>query len=180
MLLVSMFLKVKVLSPSADPAMQFLCRSVIYPIPSLLSTLLLRQIKKLDSETKACIEYTGRYYEPAVWFLYGPENCYEINLISLLDQTYHGANDFFDSPARSNSSQKWCKRNGYNFSTSKAEKIYQGSSDLIAVFLKDDNIKTLIRQTVTMLNASSQTMEVLGLKIDQTATTLPEYPPLWQ
>ena len=33
---------------------------------------------------------------------------------------------------------------------------------------------------VTMLNASSQTMEVLGLKIDQTATTLPEYPPLWQ
>ena len=66
------------------------------------------------------------------------------NLISLLDQTYPGANDFFDNPARSNGTQKWvdfvytywhvdcvrikslqtftghyqkwCKRNGYNFS----------------------------------------------------------------
>lgn len=29
------------------------------------------------------------------------------NLIALLDQTYPGANDFFDSPARSDGSQKW-------------------------------------------------------------------------
>ena len=28
-------------------------------------------------------------------------------LISLLDQTYPGAKDFFDSPARSDGSQKW-------------------------------------------------------------------------
>ena len=95
------------------------------------------------------------------------------NNISLLDQTYLDANDFFDSPARSNNSQKWMdcvytywhvdcvhnkslqafmehyqkwrKRNGYNFSASKAEKIYQSSSDLISVFSKDDSIKTLIR-----------------------------------
>ena len=126
------------------------------------------------------------------------------NLISLLDQTYPEANDFFDSPARSDSCQKWvdfvytywhvdcvrskslqafaehyqkwCKRNGYNFSASKAEKIYQSSSDLIDVFPKDDSTKTLIRQAVTMLNTASQTVEALRLKMDQTAATLPEYP----
>lgn len=126
------------------------------------------------------------------------------NLISLLDQTYPGVNDFFDSPARSDGSQKWvdfvytywhvdcvrskslqaftehyqkwCKRNGYNFSASKAGKIYQSSSDLIAVFPKDDSTKTLIRQAVTMLNTASQTVEALRLKMDQTAATLPEYP----
>ena len=72
--------------------------------------------------------------------------------------------------------QKWCKRNGYNFSALKAEKIYQSSSDLIAVFPKDDSTKTLIRQAVTMLNTASQTVEALRLKMDQTAATLPEYP----
>ncbi len=69
-----------------------------------------------------------------------------------------------------------CKRNGYNFSASKVEKIYQSSSDLIAVFPKDDGTKTLIRQAVTMLNTASQTVETLRLKMDQTAATLPEYP----
>lgn len=72
--------------------------------------------------------------------------------------------------------QKWCKRNGYNFSVSKAEKIYQSSFDLIAVFPKDDSTKTLIRQAVTMLNTASQTVKSLCLKMDQTAAMLPEYP----
>ena len=72
--------------------------------------------------------------------------------------------------------QNWCKRKGYNFSASKAEKIYQLSSDLIAVFPKDDNTKMLIQQAVAMLNTASQTVEALRLKMDQTAATLPEYP----
>ncbi len=126
------------------------------------------------------------------------------NLIALLDQTYPGANDFFDSPARSDGSQKWvdfvhtywhvdcvrsrslsaftehyqnwCKRKGYNFSAEKAEKVYQASCDLIAVFPKDDNTKMLIRQAVAMLNTASETVEILRLKMDGAASTLPEYP----
>lgn len=126
------------------------------------------------------------------------------NLIALLDQTYPGSNDFFDSPARSDGSQKWvdfvhtywhvdrvrsksfnafiehyqnwCKRKGYNFSTDKAEEIYRISSDLIAVFPKDDNTKMLIRQAVTMLNTASETVESLRLNMDELAATLPEYP----
>ena len=126
------------------------------------------------------------------------------NLIALLDQTFPGSNDFFDSPARSDGSQKWvdfaytywhvdcvrsksldaftehyrnwCKRKGYNFSTQKAATIYQASSDLIAVFPKDGCTKLLIRQAVALLNTASETVESLRLKMDQTASTLPEYP----
>ena len=126
------------------------------------------------------------------------------SLIALLDQTYPGANDFFDSPARSDGSQKWvdfiatywhvdcvrskslkaftehyqnwCRRKGYNFSADKAEKIYRLSSDLIAVFPKDNNTKMLIRQAVTMLDTASETVESLRLEMDEIAATLPEYP----
>ncbi len=126
------------------------------------------------------------------------------NIIALLDQTYPGANDFFDSPARSDGSQKWvdfvhtywhvdcvrskslaaftehyqnwCRRRGYNFSADKAERIYKASSDLIAVFPKDDSTKLLIRQAVTMLNTASETVETLRWKMDEAASTLPEYP----
>ena len=126
------------------------------------------------------------------------------NLIALLDQTYPGANEFFDSPARSDGSQKWvdfvytywhvdcvrsksldaftehyrnwCKRKEYNFSAEKAEKIYRSASDLIAVFPKDDNTKLLIRQAVAMLNTASETVETLRAKMNQTASLLPEYP----
>lgn len=126
------------------------------------------------------------------------------NLISLLDQTYPGANDFFNSPARSNGSQKWvdfvhtywhvdcvrskslnaftehyqswCRRRGYNFSADKAEKIHHLSSDLIAVFPKDDITKMLIRQAVALLNTASETEKSLRLKMNELASTLPEYP----
>ena len=126
------------------------------------------------------------------------------NLIALLDQTFPGANNFFDSPARSDGSQKWvdfvytywhvdcvrsksldaftehyqnwCKRKGYNFSAAKATAIYQLSSDMIAVFQKDDGTKMLVRQAVAMLNTASETVESLRVKMDETASTLPEYP----
>jgi len=235
---------------------------------------LIQQIKELDGETKACMEHTGRYYEPvATWlsdagifvsavnpilirdfgddslrapktdkadskkiarytldrwaklkqygsmdktrnqlktmnrqfgFYMDQKTAMKNNLIALLDQTYPGANDFFDSPARSDGSQKWvdfvytywhvdcvrskslpaftehyqnwCKRKGYNFSADKAEKVYQASCDLIAVFPKDSNTKMLIRQAVAMLNTASETVESLRRRMDETAATLPEYP----
>ena len=126
------------------------------------------------------------------------------NLIALLDQTFPGANGFFDSPARSDGSQKWvdfvytywhvdcvrkktlggftehyrswCKRKGYNFSAAKAEKIYLAAADLIAVFPKDDGTKLLIRQAVQMLNTTSETVECLRARMNETASQLPEYP----
>ena len=72
--------------------------------------------------------------------------------------------------------QNWCKRKGYNFSAAKAAAIYQLSSDMIAVFPKDDSTKLLVRQAVAMLNTASETVESLRVKMDETASTLPEYP----
>ncbi len=137
-------------------------------------------------------------------FYMGQKTAMKNNLIALLDQTFPGANSFFDSPARSDGSQKWvdfvytywhvecvrgksldvftehyknwCKRKGYNFSAVKAEEVYLTAADLIAVFPKDDNTKLLIRQAVAMLNAVSETVETLRVKMDQTASQLPEYP----
>ena len=235
---------------------------------------LIKQIQSLDGETKACMEHTGRYYEPlAAWlsdagifvsavnpvlirdfaddslrspktdkadskkiarytldrwaklkqygsmdktrnqlktmnrqfsFFMAQKTAMKNNLIALLDQSYPGANDLFDSPARSDGSQKWvdfvytywhvdcvrgkslsaftehyrkwCKHKGYNFSAEKAEKVYEASCDLIAVFPKDDNTKMLIRQAVAMLNTASETVENLRIKMDETASALPDYP----
>ena len=231
-------------------------------------------IRRLDGETKVCMEHTGRYYEPvATWlsdagifvsavnpmlirdfgddslrspktdkadskkiarytldrwaklkqygsmdktrnqlktmnrqfgFYMAHKTAMKNNLIALLDQTFPGANNFFDSPARSDGSQKWvdfvytywhvdcvrsksldaftehyqnwCKRKGYNFSAAKAAAIYQLSSDMIAVFPKDGSTKLLVRQAVAMLNTASETVESLRVKMDETASTLPEYP----
>ena len=86
------------------------------------------------------------------------------NLIGILDQTYPGVNTYFDSPARSDGSQKWvdfastywhvdcvrkmsinafidhyenwCKRKKYNFSKSKAEEIYGKAKSLFLYFLR--------------------------------------------
>ena len=117
------------------------------------------------------------------------------NLIALLDQTFPGANDFFDSPARSDGSQKWvdfvytywhvdcvtgktldaftdhyhkwCSRKGYNFSSAKAKAIYDVSKELIAVFPKDDVTKMIVHQAVHLLNAASKNVEMLRAKMDE-------------
>ncbi|MGK0607287.1 IS110 family transposase [Enterococcus gilvus] len=126
------------------------------------------------------------------------------NLISLLDQTFPGANTFFSSPARSNGSQKWvdfvttfwhvdcvrnislnafteryrtfCKRNGYDFQSNKPEQLLNSSEGLVATLPKDKMTKLLIMQAIKQLNTLSKTVEQLRLQMDQLASQLPEYP----
>lgn len=159
----------------------------------------LRQYSRMD-EIRNRLKTMNRQFG----FYMGQKTAMKNNLIALLDQSYPGANSFFTSPARSNGSQKWvdfvhtywhvdcvrgkslqaftehyrnwCKRKGYSFSAGKAETIYKVSSDLIAVFPKDGSTKMLVQQAVAMLNAISETVESLRMKMDQTAATLPEYP----
>jgi len=235
---------------------------------------LIELIKKLDGETKVCMEHTGRYYEPvATWltnagifvsavnpilikefgndslhtpktdkadakkiarytldrwnklkqyghmdetrnqlktmnrqfgFYMDQKTAMKNNLIALLDQTYPGANTFFDIPARSDGHQKWvdfvytywhvdcvrgrtiesfkehyknwCSHKGYKYNDEKAEEVYKKSEDLIAVFPKNANTKFLIHQAVDMLNQASVNVEALRTQMDKTASTLPEYP----
>ena len=126
------------------------------------------------------------------------------NLIGILDQTYPGVNTYFDSPARSDSSQKWvdfasiywhvdcvrkmslnaftdhyekwCKRKKYNFSKSKAEEIYGKAKELVPVLPKDEITKRIIKQAVEQLNSASSTVEELRTLMNDTASKLPEYP----
>lgn len=132
------------------------------------------------------------------------KTAYKNNLIALLDMTYPGVNTLFDSPARSDGSQKWvdfasafwhvdcvrsaglasfteryrkwCKRNGYNFQPSKPEEIFENARNLIAVFPKDTMSKTLIKQAVDRLNAVSATVEHIRADMNTLASQLPEYP----
>ena len=159
----------------------------------------LKQYGRMD-ETRNALKTMNRQFG----FYMDQKTAMKNNLIALLDQTYPGANTFFDSPARSDGSQKWvdfvytywhvdcvrgkslnaftehyknwCKRKGYNFCAAKAEQIYHGSADLIAVFPKDANTKMLVHQAVEMLNTASKTVETLRTEMDRTAATLPEYP----
>jgi len=126
------------------------------------------------------------------------------NLIGILDQTYPSANTYFDSPARSDGSQKWidftstywhvdcvrkmslnafvdhyqkwCKRNKYNFSQAKAEEIYGTAKELVPVLPKDEVTKLIIKQAVDQLNSASETVENLRTLMNETASKLPEYP----
>lgn len=126
------------------------------------------------------------------------------NLIGILDQAYPGVNTYFDSPARSDGSQKWvdftstywhvdcvrkmslnafidhyqkwCKRNKYNFSQAKAEEIYGTAKELVPVLPKDEVTKLIIKQAVDQLNSASTTVENLRTLMNETASKLPEYP----
>ncbi len=159
----------------------------------------LRQYSRMD-ELRNQLKTMNRQFS----FYMEQKTAMKNNLIALLDQTFPGANDFFNSPARSDGSQKWvdfvctywhvdcvrskslasftehyrswCKRKKYNFSAGKAEEVYLAAADLIAVFPKDDNTKMLIRQAVAMLNTASETVETLRVKMDLAASLLPEYP----
>jgi transposase len=126
------------------------------------------------------------------------------NFIGILDQTYPGANTYFDSPARGDGSQKWvdfaatywhvdcvrklspgafighyqkwCKRKNYNFSIAKATQIYEIAKELTPVLPKDDLTKLIVHQAVGQLNTASQIVEELRAIMNETASQLPEYP----
>ena len=159
----------------------------------------LKQYGHMD-KTRNQLKTMNRQFE----FYMGQKTAMKNNLIALLDQTYPGANTFFESPARSDGSQKWvdfvytywhvdcvrgkslkaftdhymnwCRRKGYLFSSDKAKKIYDSSADLIAVFPKNATTKMLIHQSVEVLNTISKTVESLREEMDHLAATLPEYP----
>ena len=159
----------------------------------------LKQYGRMD-ETRSQLKTMNRQFG----FYMNQKTSMKNNLIALLDQTYPGANSFFDSPAREDGHQKWvdfvytywhvdrvrsmslnafsdnyhnwCKRFGYYFNQDKAKEIYETSADLFAVLPKDDMTKMLIRQAIDALNAVSKAAEILRLKMDEAAATLPEYP----
>jgi len=126
------------------------------------------------------------------------------NLISLTDQTFPGINNLFSSLARESDGhekwidflscfwhcecvttlseevfaeryRKWCKRNGYNFSSAKVVQIYESASNQQATLFKNDFTKSLITQSVAQMNSLCTTIAKLKAEMTKIAKTLPEY-----
>ena len=126
------------------------------------------------------------------------------NLISLLDTTFPNANRLFNSPVRAdgsekwvdfvaefwhcgcvcersekaflNKSQRWCRKNGYNFSEEKALYIYSEAGGHIGVMPKSETTKLLVEQAVSQLRATSAALATLRQEMQSLASQLPEYP----
>ena len=60
--------------------------------------------------------------------------------------------------------QKWCKRTGYKFSASDAERVHAIARNAVATLPKNDSTKLLITQATNSLN-----------EMDRLASMLPEY-----
>jgi transposase len=125
------------------------------------------------------------------------------NLISLLDKTFPGANELFDSPARADGHQKWvdfvadfwhcdcvnrmsekafteryrkwCKRKGYNFSQEKVIDICASSLGNITTLPMNDNTKLLITSATAELTAARKVLMTIKAEVIRLARQLPEY-----
>jgi len=164
----------------------------------------------LDNWTKLC-EYTpmettrqqlklfSRQYNLYMKTMVSLQN----NLISLLDKTFPGANELFDSPARADGHQKWvdfvtdfwhcdcltrisqkvfteryqkwCKRKGYKFSPEKAEEVYFSSAGHFPTLPMNGNTKLLITSAAAEVTAVTKVLMTVKAEVIRLAKLLPEY-----
>ena len=131
------------------------------------------------------------------------KTAFKNNLIALLDQTYPSVNALFESPVRTDGSQKWvdfaasfwhvdcvrrmsqvafteryrkwCKRHGYNFNAAKAAEIHAEAKELIAIQPKNPLAKVMVQEAIVQLNTVSKTVEVFRTEMNRLAKQLPEY-----
>jgi transposase len=126
------------------------------------------------------------------------------NLISLLDQTFPGANELFTSPAREKDGhekwidfveafphchcvaslskrvfatkyEKWCRKNGYSFCPHKAESVYSAALNCLPTLPNNEFSHNLITQTVNQLNNLCETVAAVKSEMSKLAFALPEY-----
>ena len=127
------------------------------------------------------------------------------NFISLTDETFPEVNELFRSPPRKSDGrekwldfaakfwhcecvcgispnafaeryQKWCKKEGYNFSRDKADDIYASACVRLVGMPKNNITKTLVTQAVAQINAISESLAVIAHEMKRLAQRLPEYP----
>lgn len=127
------------------------------------------------------------------------------NLISIIDQSFPNVNRLFTSQARSEDGhqkwidfvqkfwhagcvsgssksvffdryKRWCKRMGYYYRQSSAEKIYAFSKECSCTLLKSSSTELLIKQAAIQLNAVSESQAILFKEMNRIAQSLPEYP----
>jgi transposase len=153
-----------------------------------------------EEENRQMLKIQSRLYERTQSCSVAMRN----GLISLLDQTFPGVNKLFGYERRTVSGhvkwvefvkrfwhkdcvatssltsfadtfQKWCKRTGYHFSPSEAERIHSIARNSVATFPKNDSTKLLITQAVDSLNAVYDSLQILRDEMLRLASMLPEY-----
>lgn len=153
-----------------------------------------------EDETRQMLKLQSRLYERTTNTGISMRN----SLIALLDQTFPGANKLFRDDKRNikghvkwvdfvlcfwhkecvatmflhtfaDKFQKWCKRTGYRFSTSDAERIHTSARNTIATLPKNNSTKLLITQAVNSLNAVYDALHVIRTEMNRLASLLPEY-----
>lgn len=126
------------------------------------------------------------------------------NFIALLEQSFPNIRKCFDSPVRSDGTQKWvdfahtfwhvdcvrkqslnafseryrkwCKRHGYIFKQSSAEKIYALAKNAIVLVPKSNVTKILVQEAANQLTSISHSVETYRAEMERLAALLPEYP----
>ena len=126
------------------------------------------------------------------------------NLIALQEQSFPGIRKLFDSPVRSDGTQKWvdfthdfyhvdcvrsgsqntfteryrkwCKRNHCNFNAAKAAEIYALAKSAVVLVQKTPLTKTLLQEAANQLTAISRSVETYRSEMNKLASQLPEYP----
>lgn len=126
------------------------------------------------------------------------------NLIALLDQTFPDANKLFTSPARKTDGHekwvdfvqkfwhcecvcglserqfkdkyaRWCKRNGYHYSSYKAEEVYAASCGNVGLLPLCESTKVLITQAILQLQTIEEALAALKNEMLQLSSRLPEF-----
>ena len=126
------------------------------------------------------------------------------NLVALQEQSFPGIRKLFDSPVRSDGTQKWvdfthdfwhvdcvrsgsqnafteryrkwCKRNHYQFNMEKAAEVYALAKSAVVLVQKTYVTKTLVQEAANQLTAISRSMETYRSEMNKLASQLPEYP----
>lgn len=130
------------------------------------------------------------------------------NLIALLEQTFPGVRKCFDSPVRSDGSQKWvdfvitfwhadcvrkyskeafaeryqkwCKRHGYFVRSNTVEKVYTLAKNAVVLVPKSQTAKVIVQEAAKQLTAISRSVELYRTEMNRLAALLPEYPVVMQ
>lgn len=153
-----------------------------------------------EDETRQMLKFQNRLYERVQSTSVALRN----GLISLVDQTFPGANNFFGAEIRNNcghvkwvdfvkrfwhkdcvvsqsinnfseSYRKWCNRNNYQFRKTTAEKIYMTAKNSVATFPKNESTKILITQAVDSLNAVYDSLHIIRSEMLRLSSLLPEF-----
>ena len=71
--------------------------------------------------------------------------------------------------------QSWCRKNNYNYSESKVEKIHTYAREQVSTLPMSDSIKLLVEQSVNQLNSILETLAAIRNEMNRLSLQLPEY-----